>query len=154
MMVLTHLILNDMMRIKGEICDVALLLEDPELKIQNLVKLFLHELNKKDQKLIYNLLLEAIGRMSEKEETGSGGRISDITFETFAKNFMPYLEKDKYSELQVEKLKQRFDQRNTRETKNSAYCLAQLAYNEKGIKKLIEMFDIYRPFLSDSYILE
>ena len=33
MMVLTHLILNDMMKIKGEICDVALLLEDPELKI-------------------------------------------------------------------------------------------------------------------------
>ena len=92
--------------------------------------------------------------MSEKEETGSGGRISDTSFETFAKNFMPYLEKDKYSELQVEKLKQRFDQRNTRETKNSAYCLAQLAYNEKGIKKLIEMFDIYRPFLSDPYILE
>jgi condensin complex subunit 1 len=48
MMVLTHLILNDMMKIKGEICDVALLLEDPEPKIQNLVKLFLHELNKKD----------------------------------------------------------------------------------------------------------
>ena len=30
MMVLTHLILNDMMKIKGEICEVALLLEDPE----------------------------------------------------------------------------------------------------------------------------
>lgn len=90
--------------------------------------------------------------MSEQEETGSGGRITDTTFETFAKNFMPYLEKDKYSELLVEKLIQRFDNKNIKETKNSAYCLAQLAYNEKGIKKLIEMFDIYRPFLATTYI--
>jgi condensin complex subunit 1 len=63
-MVLTHLILNDMMKIKGEICEVALLLEDPEPKISNIVKLFLHELNKKDNRMIYNLLPEAIGRMS------------------------------------------------------------------------------------------
>lgn len=33
MMVLTHLILNDMMKIRGEICEVALLLEDNEPKI-------------------------------------------------------------------------------------------------------------------------
>ena len=33
MMVLTHLILNDMIKIKGEICEVALLLEDEEPKI-------------------------------------------------------------------------------------------------------------------------
>jgi condensin complex subunit 1 len=40
-MVITHLVLNDMMKIRGEICDVALLLEDKELKVQQLVKLFL-----------------------------------------------------------------------------------------------------------------
>jgi len=33
MMVLSHLILNDMMKIKSEICEVALLLEDEEPKI-------------------------------------------------------------------------------------------------------------------------
>ena len=33
MMVLTHLILNDMMKIRGEISEIALLLEDPDNKI-------------------------------------------------------------------------------------------------------------------------
>ena len=52
---------------KGEISDVALLFEDPEPKIQSLVKLFFHELHKKDNKLIYNLLPEAIGRLSKSD---------------------------------------------------------------------------------------
>lgn len=51
-----------MIKIKGEICEVALLLEDKEEKIQSLVKLFLQELHKKDNKMIYNLLPEAISR--------------------------------------------------------------------------------------------
>ena len=39
-MVITHLILNDMLKIKGEICDFALLLDDSCPKIQGMVKLF------------------------------------------------------------------------------------------------------------------
>lgn len=108
MMVLTHLILNDMMKIRGEICEVALLLEDEDVKIQNIVKLFLHELHKKDSKIFYNLLPEAIGRMSRKNFTELGAPIHEKTFESFAKNIMPYLEKDKYSETLVEKLCLRF----------------------------------------------
>lgn len=65
-MVLTHLILNDMIKIKGEICDFALLLDDPCAKIQGMVKLFFQELHKKDPKLIYNLLPEAISKMSHE----------------------------------------------------------------------------------------
>lgn len=64
LMVLTHLILNDMLKLKAEISDVALLFDDEDVRIQNLVKLFFHELHKKDNKLIYNLLPEAIGRLS------------------------------------------------------------------------------------------
>ena len=87
-MVLTHLILNDMMKIKGEICEVALLLEDEEPKVQNIVKLFLHELHKKDQKIIYNLLPEAIGRLSRQNTTELGAPIKENTFINFAKNIM------------------------------------------------------------------
>ena len=139
-MVLTHLILNDMMKIKGEICDIALLLEDSEVKIQNLVKLFLNELNKKDPKLILNLLPEAIGRMSSQDETISGAKIGERTFETFAKNFMQFLEKDKYSESLVEKLIIRFNNKNEREIKNCSFCLAQLSFNEKDNRNLKKNF--------------
>lgn len=113
MMVLTHLILNDMMKIKGEICEVALLLEDNNESVSNLVKLFLHELHKKDPKLIYNMLPEAIGRMSYENQTKLGAKINDDSFNTFAKNIMPYLEKG--SEALIEKLLGRLESKNPRE---------------------------------------
>jgi hypothetical protein len=33
--VITHLILNDMLKIKGEIVDICMLLEDPDEKVKN-----------------------------------------------------------------------------------------------------------------------
>jgi len=81
LMVITHLILNGMLKLKSEICDVALLLQDEELRIRNLVKLFFHELHKKDPNIIYNLLPEAISRMSIQEYN-----IDESTFHSFVKN--------------------------------------------------------------------
>lgn len=60
-----------------EICEVALLLEDDDEGVVNLVKLFLHELHKKDPKLIYNMLPEAIGKMSNAEKTHLGSEITE-----------------------------------------------------------------------------
>lgn len=72
-------------------------------------------MHKKDPKLIYNLLPEAIGRMSQSDETYLGAKIGENSFETFAKNFMPYLEKEKFSESLVEKLLQKFSNDNEKE---------------------------------------
>lgn len=47
LMVITHLILNDMLKLKGQIVDICMLLEDPDEKIRDQVKMFLHELNNK-----------------------------------------------------------------------------------------------------------
>ena len=47
LVVLTHLILNDMIKVKGQISAMALCLEDSEQKIADLAKLFFHELSKK-----------------------------------------------------------------------------------------------------------
>ncbi|KRX03620.1 Armadillo-type fold [Pseudocohnilembus persalinus] len=150
MMVLTHLILNDMMKIKGEICEVALLLEDEDESVQNLVKLFLHELHKKDPKMIYNMLPEAIGRMSNFDQSQLGFQITEQTFVAFAKNIMPYLEKA--SETLIEKLINRMESKNPREHRNVSYCLSQLSYNEKGLRILLDLFEKYRELLADEYI--
>ena len=46
-MVITHLVLNDMLKLKGEIADICMLLEDPDERIRDQVKLFLNELHSK-----------------------------------------------------------------------------------------------------------
>ena len=45
--VLTHLILNDMVKVRGQISLMAQCLEDPDTKIADLAKLFFYELSRK-----------------------------------------------------------------------------------------------------------
>ena len=41
-----------------------------------------------------------------------------------------------------------------KEHHNTAYCMSLLAYNEKGLRKLIDCFENYREKLSDQFIME
>ena len=65
-MVITHLILNDMLKLKGEIVDICMMLEDEDDRIKDQVKLFLHELHTKGTHVIYNLFPKAISRLSNE----------------------------------------------------------------------------------------
>ena len=64
LMVISHLILNDILKLKGEIVDICMLLEDSDDRIKEQVKLFLHELHSKGGHIIYNLFPHAITRLS------------------------------------------------------------------------------------------
>lgn len=89
-MVITHLILNDMIKIKGEIVDICMLLEDSDARIQDQVTLFLHELHSKGQNIIYNLFPNAISRLSQE--------FSDLDkdrFENISRNLLTYINKDR-----------------------------------------------------------
>lgn len=59
LMVLTHLILNGMIKVKGQLGEMAKCLEDPEQRIADLAKLFFTELSTKDN-AIYNNLPDGI----------------------------------------------------------------------------------------------
>jgi condensin complex subunit 1 len=56
-LVLSHLILNDMMKVKGHITEMTLRLEDDDSSISNSVKLFFHELSKKGKMLSYSFCI-------------------------------------------------------------------------------------------------
>ena len=50
-MVLTHLILNDMMKVKGHVARLALCLQDSDFRVASLAQLFFHELSNKAYKV-------------------------------------------------------------------------------------------------------
>lgn len=52
LMVLTHLILNDMVKVKGQISEMATCLEDKDSRISDLAKLFFLELSKKVKQFV------------------------------------------------------------------------------------------------------
>lgn len=55
LMVLTHLILNGMIKVKGQLGEMAKCLEDTEQRIADLAKLFFTELSTKDNAIYNNL---------------------------------------------------------------------------------------------------
>ncbi len=89
-MVISHLILNDMMKLKGEIVDICMLLDDPDQSIKDQVSLFIHELHTKGNNNIYNLFPKAISRLSKDF---SHMKVPD--FEIIALKLISYIEKDK-----------------------------------------------------------
>ncbi|KAF7819108.1 condensin complex subunit 1 [Senna tora] len=147
-LVLSHLILNDMMKVKGYINEMAIRLEDEDERISSLAKLFFHELSKKGNNPIYNLLPDILSKLSNQ----------NLTQDSFC-NIMQFLiasiKKDKQMEALVEKLCNRFSGvTDVRQWEYISYCLSQLAFTEKGMKKLIDLFKTYEHVLSEDSITD
>ncbi|KAK9148479.1 hypothetical protein Scep_007236 [Stephania cephalantha] len=147
-LVLSHLILNDMMKVKGYINEMAILIEDEDERISSLAKLFFHELSKKGSNPIYNLLPDILGRLSNQ----------NLMKEVFC-NIMQFLissiKKDKQMEALVEKLCHRFSGvTDAKQWEYISYCLSQLSFTEKGMKRLMESFKIYQHVLCEDSVME
>ncbi|KAL0359611.1 UNVERIFIED_CONTAM: Condensin complex subunit, partial [Sesamum angustifolium] len=145
-LVLSHLILND--EVKGYINEMAMRLEDEDERISNLARLFFHELSKKGNNPIYNLLPDILGKLSCQNLTG----------ESFC-NIMQFLigsiKKDKQMEALVEKLCNRFTGvSDIRQWEYISYCLSQLAFTEKSMRRLMESFKAYEHVLSEDTVME
>ncbi|KAL3534564.1 hypothetical protein ACH5RR_003025 [Cinchona calisaya] len=147
-LVLSHLILNDMMKVKGFINEMAICLEDEDERISNLAKLFFHELSKKGTNPIYNLLPDILGKLSSQ----------NLTRESFC-NIMQFLissiKRDKQMESLVEKLCHRFSGiTDIKQWEYISYCLSQLAFTEKSMRKLMESFKSYEHVLSNDSVMD
>lgn len=66
LMVISHLVLNDMIKLKEEILDVAFLLNDPDSVIREMARIFLQEVHNKNCDIIYNLFPIAISKLSSE----------------------------------------------------------------------------------------
>ncbi|XP_021746972.1 condensin complex subunit 1 isoform X1 [Chenopodium quinoa] len=146
-LVLSHLILNEMMKVKGYIYEMAVRLEDEDERIANLAKLFFTELAKKGSNPIYNLLPDILGKLSKQ----------NLKTESFC-NIMQFLiasiKKDKQMEGLIEKLCNRFNGvTDGSHLECLAYCLSQLNFTDKGMKKLIESFKTYEHALSEDSVM-
>lgn len=142
-MVLTHLILNGMIKVKGQISEMAKCLEDSDQRIVDLAKLFFTELSSKDN-AIYNNLPDIISNLTSIQPV----RLEEESFRRIMKFIFSFdfTEKEKQAENIVDKLCLRFltaqDERNWRDI---AFCLSLLPFkSEKSFKKLVEGWPSYQ----------
>ncbi|KAM0749558.1 hypothetical protein T439DRAFT_315829 [Meredithblackwellia eburnea MCA 4105] len=145
LMVLTHLILNGMIKVKGQLGEMAKCLEDEDKRISDLAHLFFTELSTKE-KAIYNNLPDIISHLS------SGN--SPVDEETFMKSMrfiFTFVDKKKEAESIVEKLCQRFQMATEpRQWRDIAFCLSLLPFNsETAFKRLVEGLPFYQDKLHE-----
>ncbi|NWY49175.1 CND1 protein, partial [Chionis minor] len=109
-LVMTHLILKDMVKVKGQVSEMATLLIDPEEAIMGVSQNFFSELSHKASgcsgtldNAIYNLLPDMISRLSDPN-----CGVEEESFHIIMRHLFSYITKDKQTESLVEKLCQRF----------------------------------------------
>ena len=148
LMVLTHLILNDMVKVKGQVCEIALCLRDDEVRIRDMARLLFHELSKRSNNPIYNLLPDIVSQLS----------IMSVKKEDF-RNIMSFLlnfiKKERQNEMLIDKLCQRFPKCTSISQKaNISFCLAQLKINDKSMKIMNDHFKLYQDALFDDDVFK
>ncbi|KIM60515.1 hypothetical protein SCLCIDRAFT_1216792 [Scleroderma citrinum Foug A] len=150
LMVLTHLILNGMIKVKGQLGEMAKCLEDEEPRISDLAKLFFTELSTKDN-AIYNNLPDVISHLSAGEHA-----VSEEIFQSTMRYIFSFIEKEKQAENIVEKLCQRFRiSDDPRQWRDIAFCLSLLPFkSERSVKKLIEGLQFYQDKLHELEVFE
>jgi len=99
MTVISHLVLNDMLKLKGEIVDICMLLETEDSKLKDLINLFFFELNQKGNNAIYNVIPKALAKLSNDYK-----HLDYERFQNIVKTLLKYVEKDKHTEGLIEKL--------------------------------------------------
>merc|ERR1719203_2134095 len=85
-----------MIKIKGQISDMALCIMDENEKISNMAKLFFTELSRKGNKL-YNVMPDIVSRLSDP-----ANEIEEDKFKEIMKYIIGLIDKDKHSESLVE----------------------------------------------------
>lgn len=141
LMVLTHLILNDMVKVKGQVAEIALCIRDHDLRISDMSRLLFSELSKRSQNPIYNLLPEIVSELSDR-----GLALED--FRAIMSFLLGFIKKERQNEMLTDKLCQRFTKCKTdAQAADLAFCISVLKLNEKAFKFLLDNFKLYKNYL-------
>ena len=151
MIVISHLALNEMLKLGDEIVDICLLLESDDAKIKDLVKQFLIELKNKGNNIVFNLIPKALNTWLIEYKSTDYKKFK-IVMEELVSN----IEKDKQIEGLIEKLFNKLKSTtDVNDWKCVTYCLSLLNYSEKNAYKLFEYFaNIRENVIGDDEILK
>ena len=132
-----------MVKVKGNVTEIALCLRDEDPRIRDTARLLFHELSKRSNNPVYNLLPDIVSQLSQRPD-------SRDDFRPIMSFLLSYIKKERQNEMLTEKLLQRFEKCTTISQKaDLAYCLTLLKISEKSFKLLAEGFKSYKDALYD-----
>lgn len=153
--VLSHLILNEMIKVKGQISEIARCIDDADSNISGLARLFFQQLDHKNSgnksnNSIFSFLPDIISNLSSPD-----AQISADSFRNVMRHLFAYVKQERHVESLIDKICARL--RTTSELEqitNFAFCLNLLSLSDKSFKKLKEKFDTYKDKLVDDTVFD
>ncbi|CAH8495400.1 unnamed protein product [Heterobilharzia americana] len=130
---LSHLILNDMVKVKGQISEMTVCLVDEVDRLNTLARRFFRELSEKGNSL-YNVVPDIISRLSDPNVG-----VSEDHFHSIMEFLIALIVKERLCETLVEKLCARFRTTSLeRQWRDLAFCLNAMPFTERMMKVLHE----------------
>ncbi|CAL8071133.1 unnamed protein product [Calicophoron daubneyi] len=130
---LSHLILNDMIKVKGQISEMTVCFVDKIERLNVLARQFFTELARKGNAL-YNVVPDIISRLSDPDIG-----VSEEDFHTIMEFLLPLIGRERLCETLVEKVCARFrTTRLHRQWRDLAYTLTAISFNERMMRVLYE----------------
>lgn len=157
MVVITHLVLNDMIKVKGQVSHVAFALNDRETRVRDLARLFFIKLSERSNNPVFNLLGDIISHFSREDVSVEENKVSltAADFQATMHFLLSFVQKDKHADMLLERLLIRLvAAESTLQRQNLAYCISELTVTEKGLKKLVEMIKAIKVALLDDVVLQ
>ncbi|KAI1716364.1 non-SMC mitotic condensation complex subunit 1 domain-containing protein [Ditylenchus destructor] len=153
LLVMSHMLLNDLIKVSGRIADLAPCLCDADHQIILLARGFFTEMSKKHN-VLYNLMPDIISKLTTNKD------LTDEQFQNVMKFLLLFIEKEHHRESLIDKLCQRFqliknhrvegivlpDSSKYLVTKLS-FCIANISMNERCFRRLVENMRCYEEFL-------
>ena len=149
--VLSHLVLNDMIKVRGTLAEIAALLADTTPGIAATARVFFQDLSRRTNNPVYNLLPDTLSCLWQHPA------LDPPAFRAIMRFLLTCVNKEKHIDGLVEKFAHRFAVGDDTATwQANAFCLAQLAprLGEKGVRKLVEAFPVYKRCLGDAGVAE
>lgn len=173
LMVLTHMLLNDMVKVKGQIVNVVLCLCDTDERIRDLSRLFFLKLAERSLNPLHNQMGEVIAtitrEMSDGERgvlvTGAGPTaegssvgskrkvLSSAEYATTLDFLLSFVKVIKQADALLERTLPRLILAQTTTQKRAlALCLSKLTVSPKGVKKVGESVKSLKDALCDEEV--
>lgn len=139
-----------MIKLKGEVADICRLLLDDNKKICNLVEFFIRQIDSKNKDTLYNLIPEALNRLSDK------GLFPPQEIESTISLLLKYITDVSHTKSLCETLFTKLCEPSNTQLldRNIAFCISCLTVTEKNYedfaKIAVAKYERYREKLSQS----
>ncbi|XP_055296680.1 condensin complex subunit 1-like [Sitodiplosis mosellana] len=137
---LSYVILQAIIRVTGQVSEIAVCIVDENIEIQITAKEFFRQLVGCKEQEYYKVIPDIVSRLSSNDSA-----MLEDKFRVVMKYLFELIHKDRPAENLVEKLCSRYRNTNTeRQWRDISFCLSLLSPTEKTMKRLIDNLPNYK----------